>query len=212
MEQHGSGDRFQPLSPWVCEDRTHLGSRCASASVFALLVSFTGCDVRRRKQKYTVWVLLSLRKASLAVSLGAVCAYHSSAKISESQLVKQVLPKYNFRAYNTGCLTFCYSIPPKPKICFFTFSFTFHRQKRKKYISRFKTLWSSLQNKLSLISRLNLCLISECTGCTLYLMYKKWHLVYKNRGVHYSYNKCIWISSGKKKIDWLPTSNCTLFV
>lgn len=118
--------------------------------LLSLLVLFTGCDVRRRKQSYTVWVLLSLWKASVAVSFGAVCAYHCSAKISERQLVKQTLPKYNFPAYNTGYLTFCSSIPSKPKVYFFWHSALLFADKRKKYIyqdlkpckTHFRTSWA----------------------------------------------------------------------
>lgn len=96
------------------------------------LVLFTNCDVKGRK--WRVWILISPWKSvTYMVSLGTISAYHSSAKVSRAQLVKQTLPKYNFRAYNTEYLTFHYSIPPKPKVYFLHSAlWGFFSDKRKK--------------------------------------------------------------------------------
>lgn len=71
---------------------------------------------------------LTPRSVTCLVSLGTICAYHSRTRVSRAQLVKQTLPKYNFRAYNTELLTFHYFIPLKPKI--FALGLFFSRGKK----------------------------------------------------------------------------------
>lgn len=73
---------------------------------------------------------LTPRSVTCLVSLGTICAYHSCTKVSRAQLVKQTLPKYNFRAYNTEFLTFHYFIPPKPKSFALSLAFFFFREKK----------------------------------------------------------------------------------
>lgn len=176
----GSAVGVLPVFPQACKDREHLGRARASASgrrAGRCVCSLCGgviyglwCQAEET-ESYSTNANLTPKSVTCAVSLGTICAYHSSAKVSKGQLVKQTLPKYNFRAYNTEHLTFHYSVPPKPKVYFLHSALLFTDKEKKS--KTLKTLKNLLQKEMNLIFWLNLHLISECTNCILYFMYVK---------------------------------------
>lgn len=95
-------------------------------------------------------------------------------KSCRAQLVKQTLPKYNFRAYNTEYLTFHYSIPPKPKVCFLHSGLLFFQTKEKKRKKKIKNPAKVTSERAELnVQAEFISLISECTSCLLYFTYVK---------------------------------------
>lgn len=115
----------QGLIAEICEDEAHLDSVCTSAfggnpghPVCSLPAGITYGLWRTAGGMESANTNLTLKSVTSLISWGTICAYHSCAKVSRAQLVKQTLPKYNFHAYNTEYLTFHYSIPPKPKVYF----------------------------------------------------------------------------------------------
>lgn len=127
LQPWGSAVGVLPVFPQACKDTEYLGRAHASASgrcsgrcvcsLCAGVIYGLWCQAEET-ESYSTNANLTPKSVTCAVSLGTICAYHSSAKVRKGQLVKQTLPKYNFRAYNTEHLTFRYSIPPKPKVYF----------------------------------------------------------------------------------------------
>lgn len=154
---------------------------------------------------------LTLKSVTCVVSLGTICVYHSRAKVSRAQLVKQTLPKYNFHAYNTEYLTFHCSIPPKPKVYFLHPGLLLFQTKGNKKIKNSAKLTSE-RAELNLQAEF-ISLLSECTSCILYFMYVK------------TRNGTLYIKTGKyiinvinvefsyllAKKSGLSTSNCTSY-